>query len=98
MIKTGITRTVNGLLRTGTVLAILASWREAILIQVKCYKVCNLQAPFSEKSRPDARYYGLKKILGFGKRDYAVLLRLIGSCFQSALTSPHISSVSAAAA
>jgi len=27
--KTGITRTVNGLLRVAAVLAILASWREA---------------------------------------------------------------------
>jgi hypothetical protein len=39
MMKTGITRTVNGLLRVATV---LASWREAIWIRVRCYKCSKL--------------------------------------------------------
>jgi len=38
MMKTEITRTVNGLLRVAAVLAILASWREAIWIRVRCYE------------------------------------------------------------
>ena len=40
MMKTGITRTVNGLLRVAVVLAILASWREAIWIRVRCLLEC----------------------------------------------------------
>jgi len=55
------------------VLAILASWREAIWIRVRCYKNMQRTGSFFEKSPPDARYYGLK-ILSFGKKDYAVLL------------------------
>jgi len=38
MMKTRITQTVDGLLRAAVVLAILASWREAIWLRVRSYK------------------------------------------------------------